>query len=81
MKTKEHLINVGSGKEFSIKKYANFIISELKLNLKIKFDKNKPDGTSRKLLNSSVASGYGWYPKVSLKEGFFETYKDFIKNK
>ena len=77
-KTKEYLINIGSSKEFTIKEYANFIINELKLNLKIKFDRNKPDGTPRKLLNISVASSYGWSPKVSLKEGFLETYKDFI---
>ena len=77
-KTKEYLINIGSSKEFSIKEYANFIINELKLNLKIKFDRNKPDGTPRKLLNISVARSYGWSPKVSLKEGFLETYKDFI---
>ena len=77
-KTKEYLINIGSSKEFTIKEYANFIINELKLNLKIKFDRNKPDGTPRKLLNISVASSYGWRPKVSLKEGFLETYKDFI---
>ena len=77
-KTKEYLINIGSGKELTIKEYANFIINQLKLNLKIKFDRNKPDGTPRKLLNCSVANSYGWYPKVSLKQGFFETYNDFI---
>ena len=76
--TKETLINIGSGIEKSITNYAKFIIKELKLNLKIKYDKSKLTGTPRKILNSSIARKYGWKPKVNLKSGFkkvFSAYK------
>jgi len=79
-KTKETLINIGSGKDFTIKEYANFIIKSLNLNIKIKFDKSKPDGTPRKLLDISLAKKYGWFPKISLKEGFIRTYESFVSS-
>ena len=78
-KTKETLINIGSGKEMKIIDYANFIIRELKSNVKIKTDKSKPDGTPRKIIDSSIAKKYGWRPKVNLKDGFNKTYLDFLK--
>jgi GDP-L-fucose synthase len=78
-KSKETLINVGSGKEMKIIGYAKFIIRELKLNLKIKLDRSKPDGTPRKIIDSSLARKYGWKPNVSLKEGFKKTYADYLK--
>jgi GDP-L-fucose synthase len=79
-KTKETLINIGSGKDFTIKEYANFIIKSLNLNIKIKFDKSKPDGTPRKLLDISLAKKYGWIPKISLKEGLIITYESFLSS-
>ena len=79
-KTKETLINIGTGKDFTIRQYANFIIRFLNLNIKIKFDKSKPDGTPRKLLDISLSKKYGWSPKISLKEGFFRTYKSFVSS-
>lgn len=74
-KTKENLINIGVGKEYTIKQYAEFISKYLNYRIQIKFDKTKPDGTKRKLLDISVAKRYGWSPKVSLKSGFFKTIK------
>jgi GDP-L-fucose synthase len=79
-KTKETLINIGSGKDFTIKEYANFIIKSLNLNIKIKFDKSKPDGTPRKLLDISLAKKYGWFPKIGLKEGFIRAYTSFVSS-
>ena len=77
-KTSQSLLNIGSGKELSIKNYAEFIIKELKLNLKIKYDKSKPNGTMRKLIDSSIARQYGWKPKISLKKGFKLAYRDYL---
>ena len=77
--SKETLINVGSGNEMKIIEYAKFIIKELQLDLKIKLDRSKPDGTPRKIIDSSLAIKYGWKPKVSLKEGFKKTYIDYLK--
>ena len=81
-KTKETLINIGTGKDFSIKYYADFVIRSLNANIKkINFDKSMPDGTLRKLLDISLANSYGWKSKVSLKEGLLKTYKYFLSTK
>jgi GDP-L-fucose synthase len=81
-KTKETLINIGTGKDFSIKYYANFVIRNLNANIKkINFDKSMPDGTLRKLLDVSLANSYGWKSKTSLKEGLLKTYKYFLSKK
>lgn len=79
-KTKETLINIGSGQDYKIKYYLNFIQKKLKVKGKIYFDKTKPDGTKRKLLDISVALSYGWKPKISLSKGFDLTYSAFLKN-
>ena len=78
-KTKNVVINIGTGKEKSIKEYADFIVKKLNLNVKIKFDRSKPDGVPRKVLDISLAKKYGWKPKVSLDDGFDITYKDYLK--
>jgi GDP-L-fucose synthase len=81
-KTKETLINIGTGKDFSIEYYADFVIRSLNANIKkINFDKSMPDGTLRKLLDISLANSYGWKSKVSLKEGLLKTYKYFLSTK
>jgi GDP-L-fucose synthase len=79
VKTKEALINIGSSKEMRIVDYAKFIIRKLKVNLKIKFDKSKPDGTPRKIVDSSIAKKYGWKSKTNFSKGFDLTFKDFLK--
>ena len=79
-KTKFTLINIGSGTEKSILGYANFLLKRINVNLKINFDKKKPNGTPRKKLNCNLAKKYGWQSKTSLAEGFSITYDDFIKN-
>ena len=78
-KTKETLLNIGSGFEMSIADYAKFIIKELKAKVKLKFDPSKPDGTLRKIINSSLAKKYGWKPKTHFKDGFKITYLDFLR--
>ena len=78
-KTKETLINIGSGKEMKIIDYAKFIIKATQANIKIKNDLSKPDGTPRKIIDSTIARKYGWRPKINLKEGFRLTYLEFLK--
>ena len=79
--TKETLINIGSGVEKTIKQYAEFVKKKLGVKkLRIKFDKSKPDGTPRKVVDTIVAKKYGWRSKVSLNSGFDLTYKDFLNN-
>ena len=79
--TKNVLINIGTGKERSIKEYASFIVKKLNIKVKIQFDKSKPDGVPRKVLDISLARKYGWKPKFSLDQGFDITYKDYLKHK
>jgi GDP-L-fucose synthase len=78
-KTKEALINIGSGKEMKIIDCAKFIIKTLRANLKIKLDLSKPDGTPRKIIDASIARKYGWKPKIVFKNGFNLTYLDYLK--
>ena len=78
-KTKHSLINIGSNQEKTILDYCKFILKKVDANLKIKFDKKKPNGTPRKKLNSSLATKYGWKSKFDLNEGFYLTYNDFLK--
>ena len=80
-KTKENLINIGTGKEMSIEQYAKFILDKLDLKIKIKFDNRYPDGTPRKVLDTSLAKKNGWVAKTDLETGFDKTYKEFIEKK
>jgi len=77
-KTKESLINVGSGYEKSILNYAKFVLKKINLNCKIFLDKSKSDGTPKKVIDSSIAKKYGWLPKIDLNEGFDLTLKDYL---
>ena len=81
-KTKHSLINIGTGIDYSIKDYAKKIMKILSVKANIIFDKTKPDGTPRKLLDISLAKKYGWHAKTTLKNGIIKTYASFlIKNK
>ena len=80
-KTKENLINIGTGKEMSIEQYAKFILDKLNLKIKIKFDNRYPDGTPRKILDTSLAKKNGWVAKTDLETGFNKTYQEFIEKK
>jgi GDP-L-fucose synthase len=72
-------INVGSGKELSIKELAETIKEVIDFKGRINFDPNKPDGSSRKLLNSERINKLGFKPKTDLKEGLIKTYKEYFK--
>jgi GDP-L-fucose synthase len=78
-KTKHTLINVGSGIEKSITGYTKFLLNEINYNANIVYDKKKPDGTPRKLIDSSIANNYGWKPKISLKVGLNLVLSDLKK--
>ena len=78
-KTKESLINIGTGIEKSIIEYAKFIMRHLRVNLKIIYEKKTPDGTFRKLLDVSLAKKYGWKYKTNLDEGLSNTINDYLQ--
>ena len=79
-KTKETLINVGAGNDRSILNYAKFILKKMNLRCKIVLDRSKPDGTPRKIIDSSIANKYGWFPKIDLNKGFDLTLKNYFIN-
>ena len=77
-KTKESLINIGVGSDMSILNYARFVLKKMNLKCEIILDKSKPDGTPRKIIDSSIARKYGWFPKIDLNLGFDLTLKSYL---
>lgn len=75
------LINIGSGKEFTIKEYAMMFSKYLNIKTKIVFDKLKPSGVPRKVMDVSLAKKHGWVAKNSLKDSIVSTYKSYLNEK
>ena len=73
------ILNIGTGKDISIKELAAKICKELKYNGEITWDTNKPDGTPRKLLNVSMIKELGWEAKISLSKGIKNTIEAFLE--
>jgi GDP-L-fucose synthase len=72
-------INVGSGKDLTIKELAETIKEAVGYQGKINFDKTKLDGIPRKFLGIKLISNLGFRPKISLEDGLLKTYKDYLK--
>ena len=73
-------INIGSGQEISIAKLATLVSKIVGFTGGISFNTDRPNGTPRKLLNSSKISELGWKPKINLEEGIALTYDWFLKH-
>ena len=73
----EH-INVGSGSEVSIRELAELIARVVGFEGTLVWDASKPDGTPRKLMDSSRLAALGWTAKIGLEEGLRRTYADFL---
>ena len=73
-------LNVGSGREITIKKLAEKIADLVEYKGKILWDKNMPDGTPRKLLDISKIKALGWEPKINIDEGLKLALNDYKKN-
>jgi GDP-L-fucose synthase len=70
-------LNVGSEEEISIKELAQLIAEVVGYGGRISFDPGKPDGTPRKVMDSSKIRALGWRPAILLKEGLKQAYLDF----
>jgi GDP-L-fucose synthase len=73
------LINIGTGQDQSIRELAALVAEVVGFDGCLAFDATKPDGTPRKLLDSSRLSSLGWAPKTSLREGLQRAYRDFLQ--
>ena len=73
-------INMGSGLEISIEQLAKMISKVVDYSGEIVFNKSRPNGTPRKLLDSSKIAQLGWSPQVKLEDGIVSTYDWFLKN-
>jgi len=74
-------INVGSGQEVSIKDLADKISKAVGFSGEISWDSSKPDGTPRKVLDSSKITKLGWKPLISLDQGIASTVEWYLQNK
>lgn len=77
---KPEIVNVGYGEDVTIRELAETICDVVGFRGELAFDNTKPDGTPRKLLDSSRLLGLGWKPRVGLREGIAETYEWYKKN-
>ena len=75
--TEDSLYNVGTGKDITIANLANIIQSIIGHRGKISWDDSKPDGTPRKLMDSSKIQSLNWSPYISLETGILSTYNHF----
>ena len=73
-------INIGSGEEVTIKKFSEMVKKIVNFNGKINFDKTKPDGVYRKLLNLKKIHDLGWKAKTSMENGLKKYYKWYLEN-
>jgi len=72
------IINVGTGEEVTILELAHLIAEEVGYKGNVAFDRTKPDGTPRKLMDSTRLRKLGFLHQISLKEGIKLTYQDFL---
>ena len=68
------IVNIGWGKDISIAELAELIKETVQFSGEIEFDASKPDGTPRKLLDTSRLTSLGWQPSTQLSDGIASTY-------
>jgi len=74
------IINIGVGQDLTIKELAEMIREITGFQGRIVYDRTRPDGTPRKLLDVSRINRLGWKAKISLREGIASTYKWYLNN-
>jgi GDP-L-fucose synthase len=74
------IINVGCGYDITIRELALLVAKVVGVEAELVFDTSKPDGTPRKLLDTSRLRQLGWQPRISLEDGVRDTYQWFLEN-
>jgi GDP-L-fucose synthase len=80
-KLEDDLYNVGFGSDVSIKELAELVQKTVGHQGQIVWDASKPDGTPKKLMDSTKFKNLGWKPEIDLKQGVSVTYEWFLENK
>ncbi len=78
---RDEILNIGVGEDLTIRELAELIGGIVGFSGEIRFDRSKPDGTPRKLLDVSRLHATGWRPKIGLEEGIRRTYTWYLENK
>ena len=73
-------INVGTGKEVSIRQAAEMIVKEINFKGELRWDSSKPDGTMRKLTDVTKLHKLGWHHKIEIDEGIHRMYEWYLNN-
>ena len=73
-------INVGTGKEVSIRQAAEMIVKEIGFKGDLRWDSSKPDGTMRKLTDVTKLHNLGWHHKIEIDEGIHRMYEWYLNN-
>ena len=73
----KEFVNIGWGEDITIRELAELIKSVTEYEGEIRFDHSKPDGTPRKLMDTSKLTQLGWKPKIKLREGIASVYNEF----
>jgi GDP-L-fucose synthase len=74
------IINVGCGYDITIRELALLVAKVVGVDAELVFDTSKPDGTPRKLLDTSRLRRLGWQPRITLEDGVRDTYQWFLRN-
>jgi GDP-L-fucose synthase len=75
----ELIINAGSGSEVTIRELAELVSKVVGFEGDIHWDTSKPDGTPRKLLDTSRLNDLGWTPNIKLEDGIRQTYREYVE--
>jgi GDP-L-fucose synthase len=74
------IVNVGTGTDLTIRELAEIVADIVNYKGRLVFDRSKPDGTPRKLLDPARANAFGWRARISLSEGIRQTYRWFTEH-
>lgn len=77
----EDIVNIGWGEDLRIAELAAMVKDVVGFEGEIVYDSAKPDGTPRKLMDTSRLTGVGWRPSIGLREGLEQTYRWFVENR
>jgi GDP-L-fucose synthase len=77
----EDFVNIGTGEEFSIAELAHMVSAAVGFPGKLVFDATRPDGTPRKLIDTTRLQGLGWKPSIPMQRGLAEVYDWFLEHR